>query len=289
MIRCFSPTFLLGLGFISLLGCSKPIPSISVEGSDTMVNIAQAWAENYNKLHPELSIQVLGGGSGVGIASLIDGNCDLANTSRKMKEKEIQRAVARQNAEPMEHIVGFDSLAIYVHKDNPLESISLEELAEIYGEGGTITKWSQLDVKIANGKDSIVWLNRQSSSGTYTYFRDVVLGKKRDYKMGSMNQSGSKDVIFLIAHTPGAIGYSGMGYVTDDVKVLKVSRKKGEPAAPPSIENAHSGSYPITRPLQIYTLGEPKKSVKEYLDWIVSDKGQKIVQDLGYVPIEKHE
>jgi phosphate transport system substrate-binding protein len=267
----------------------KPETIIRVEGSDTMVNVAQAWAENYNKLQPSVSVQVLGGGSGVGIASLIDGNCDMANTSRKMKDEEITRAKEKQKANPVEHIVGYDSLAIYVHKDNPLETISLEELAEIYGDGGKITKWSQLGVILPSGADKIVWLNRQSSSGTYAYFREAILGKKRDYKLGSINTSGSKDVIFLVANTPGAIGYSGMGYTTGDVKMLNVSRKKGEPGVAPSIENAHNNTYPITRPLQIYTIGEPKGAVKAYMDWIDSKAGQQVVFDLGYVPVFKND
>ncbi len=285
----------LSLIFIFIpAGCGKsalsmPEAIIRVEGSDTMVNVAQAWAENYHKLHAEVSVQVLGGGSGVGIASLIDGNCDMANTSRKMTRDEIDRAKEKQKATPVEHIVGYDALAIYVHRDNPIETISLEELAEIYGNGGTITTWSQLGVEIPSGNDKIVWLNRQSSSGTYAYFREVILGKKRDYKLGSINTSGSKDVIFIIANTPGAIGYSGMGYTTDQVKMLKVSRKKGEPGVAPSVENAQNYTYPITRPLQIYTLDEPKGAVKEYMDWIDSKEGQQVVSDLGYVPVFKHD
>jgi phosphate transport system substrate-binding protein len=271
-------------------GCGKSNKStIRVEGSDTMVNIAQAWAEKYDKSHPNNSVQVLGGGSGVGIASLIEGNCDMANSSRKMKASEIKKAEAKLGTTPIEHIVGFDALAIYVHKNNPIESISIEELAEIYGDGGNLTKWSQLGVKIPSGTDEITWVNRQSSSGTFVYFREVILGEKRDYKMGSMNQNGSKDMISLIASTPGAIGYSGMGYATDQVKVLKVSRKKGEPGVVPSVEDVHNNTYPITRPLQIYTAGEPKGIIKEYMDWIKSKDGQQVVLDLGYVPLFKNE
>ncbi|HEY4761215.1 MAG TPA: phosphate ABC transporter substrate-binding protein [Thermoguttaceae bacterium] len=286
----------LPLVLISLLfaGCNSSDSAsrqttVRVEGSDTMVNVAQAWAETYHQSHPAISVQVLGGGSGVGVASLIDGNCDMANTSRKMKEKEIARAKAKRGADPIEHIVGYDALAIYVHKDNPLDAISIEELAEIYGEGGNITKWSQLSAKIPSGADEIIRVSRQNSSGTYIYFREVILGDKRDYKLGSIDQSGSKDVVSLVAHTPGAIGYSGMGYKTDDVKILKVSRKKGEPGVEPSVEDVHNDSYPITRPLQIYTLDEPKGAVKEYLDWILSKEGQKVVLDLGYVPVFKHD
>lgn len=263
--------------------------SIRVDGSDTMVNLAQAWAENYHKLRPEVSVQVLGSGSGVGIASLTDGNCDMANSSRRMNEKEVQRAKEKQKIEPKEHIVGFDALAVYVHPDNPIESISLEELAEIYGDGGTTTRWSQIGIDNPR-TDKIVRLSRQNSSGTYAYFRSAVLGKTRDYKLGSVDASGSKDVVALISRTPAAIGYSGMGYKTPDVKVLSVSKKKGEQAVAPTTENARMlngkpAKYPITRPLLIYTVGEPTGPIKEYLDWILSPEGQKIVDELGYVPV----
>jgi phosphate transport system substrate-binding protein len=261
--------------------------TIHVKGSDTMVNVAKAWADQYYQKRPEVSVQVSGGGSGVGIASLINNTCDMADTSRKMKDAEIEQVKQKRGAEPIEHIVGYDSIAMYVSKDNPLESISMEELAEIYGDGGTITKWSQLGATMPEGKDEIVRVSRQNSSGTYVFFREHILGEKRDYKPGAVEQSGSKDVVALVANTASAIGYSGMGYKTDEVKVLKVSRKKGEPGVEPSVENTKNGSYPITRPLQIYTVGEPTGAVKEYLDWIVSPEGQQIVLDQGYVPLSK--
>jgi phosphate transport system substrate-binding protein len=263
---------------------------VRVEGSDTMVNVAQAWAEQYHQKHPSISVQVLGGGSGVGIASLIDGNCDMANTSRKMKESEIQRAKDNRGGEPKEIIVGYDALAIYVHKDNPLDAISMEELAAIYGEDGKITKWSQLGVKEGRLADEdVTRVSRQSSSGTYIYFREVVLGPGKDFRLGSIDQSGSKDVVALVSRTPSAIGYSGMGYHTPEVKMLKVSKRRGEPAVAPTVKSASDESYPITRPLQIYVIGEPAGTVKEYLDWILGPEGQKVVLDLGYVPVKLHE
>ena len=204
--------------------------TIYVDGSDTMVNLAQAWAEQYHEKHPDITVQVLGGGSGVGIASLIDGNCDMANTSRKMKESELKRAKANRGDDPQEIIVGYDALAIYVHKDNPLESISIEDLANIYGEGGKTTQWAQLGVKDGElAEKEITRVSRQSSSGTYVFFREAVLGPGKDYRLGSIDQSGSKDVVALVTRTPTAIGYSGMGYSTPDVKILKVSRRRGEP------------------------------------------------------------
>ena len=130
----------------ALAGCRPAAEGVCIEGSDTMVNLAQGWAENYHATYPEAMIQISGGGSGVGIASLIDGNCEIASASRKMKDKEIERVKRKRHQEPKEIIVGYDALAVYVHKDNPLDSISIEELAEIYGEGGKITRWSQLGV-----------------------------------------------------------------------------------------------------------------------------------------------
>lgn len=287
-----------GLLLAAALGCGSHADhrkdssqkAIRVDGSDTMVNLAAAWAERYQREHPDVSVQVTGGGSGVGIVNLINGTCDLANTSRKMKPSEIQKAKAARGGDPKEIIVGHDALAIYVHKDNPLDSISMEELAEIYGHNGRITKWSQLGVKGDKlGEQPITRVSRQSSSGTYAYFREVVLGPGRDYQLGSIDQSGSKDVVALVAQTPTAIGYSGMGYATPDVKMLKVSRRRGEPGVAPTVQNARNNSYPITRPLQIYTIGEPAGAVKKYLDWILSPEGQKVVLDTGYVPLNPHE
>ncbi len=259
---------------------------IRVDGSDTMVNLAQAWAEEYTRQHPDISIQVSGGGSGVGIANLINGESDFANSSRKMKDKERQRIKSKTGKDPLEFIVGLDALAIYVHGDNPLETISIAELAEIYGDGGQTTQWSQLGINNSSCQsDQITRVSRQNNSGTYVYFREAVLGKERDYKLGSIDQSGSKDVVALVSRTPCAIGYSGMGYKTDEVKWVKVAKVKGEIGVEPSVATAKDGSYPIARPLLIYTVGEPAGNLKDYLDWIRSPAGQQIVIDLGYVPV----
>jgi phosphate transport system substrate-binding protein len=277
----------VGCGRTASDGTSAGPSVIQVEGSDTMVNLAQAWAEEYTELHPDISIQVSGGGSGVGIAGIIEGVADMANASRKMKPKEIQRAEQNTGTEPIEFVVAMDALAVYVHAKNPIETITLPELAEIYGEGGKLTKWSQLNVanKLCES-DEITRVSRQNNSGTYHYFRRAVLGDARDYKLGSIDQSGSKDVVALISRTPCAIGYSGMGYVEPGVKWLKVSKTKGESGVEPSVAAAKDGSYPIARPLQIYTLGEPTGVIKDYLDWILSDAGQQIVLDLGYVSVK---
>src|SRR5215471_17766194 len=205
-------------------------------GSDTMVNLAQAWAEAYAGIDPSISVEVSGGGSGVGIAALLNGTANIANASRTMDSLETAKAKGA-GMDPKEFLVGYDGLAIYVHKDNPLNEISIEELGEIYREGGKIDDWSALGVKSIPGAKSnaIVRVSRQNNSGTYQYFREHVVGKKNDYKPGSLDMNGSKEVVELVAKTPGAIGYSGLGYATPDVKILKVSKKKGEPAVAPSI------------------------------------------------------
>ncbi len=268
---------------------ARPTTVIRVEGSDTMVNIAQAWAERYHGDRPTVSVQVLGGGSGVGIASLSDGNCDLADSSRDVSPKEVLAIRAKRGEAPKEHVVGYDALAVYVHPDNPIESISLEELADIFGDGGKTVRWSQLGTDYrSRGRDTIVRVGRQNSSGTYVYFREAVLGKKRDFKLGSIDRSGSKDVVALISRTPLAIGYSGMGYATSGVKMLKVARHRGEPGVAPTVQNACNRSYPLTRALQIYTVGKLPAPVAEYLEWILSPEGQKIVVQLGYVPVGHH-
>jgi phosphate transport system substrate-binding protein len=258
-------------------------------GSDTMVNLAQAWAEEYAHIDPTVSIEVSGGGSGTGIAALENGTVDIANCSRKVEPQEVAQTRKNTGKEPREFMVGHDALAVYVHKSNPIDEITLEQLAQIYGEGGAFTRWSQLGVKMPEGSDEIIRVSRQSNSGTYAYFREAVLGKGRDFRLGSRDMNGSKDVVELVSKTPGAIGYSGMGYATSDVKMLRVARKAGEPSVAPTVENTLNHTYPIARPLFMYTLGEPTGAVKKYLDWVHSETGQQIVVKSGYVPLAKAE
>jgi phosphate transport system substrate-binding protein len=261
---------------------------IRLTGSDTMVNLDQAWAEKYKAVKPDVSVQIAGGGSGVGIAGLIDGILDVAASSRKMEPEEMEKATKSAGAPPQEIVVGLDALAVYVHDSSPLKEIALEDLAEIYGDEGKFTKWSQLGAKNpACASDEIIRVSRQNNSGTYAYFREAVLGKTREFKLGSVDQSGSKDVVALVARTPCAIGYSGMAYGVAGTRQVAVSKKKGEPAVGPSVESALSGTYPISRPLYFYTHGTPTAPVKAFIDWTLSEPGQAILQDIGYVPAPK--
>jgi len=285
----------LTFAMVALLpcGCGKSnggsggggFTTIQVRGSDTMVNVAQAWAEEYTKVQPAVGVEVSGGGSGVGIAALERGTIDIANASRNMKPEEVEQARENTGQEPREFIVGYDALAVFVHMDNPLSEVTIEQLADIFAEDGKAVRWSDMGVTIPGvSDDTIVRVSRQSSSGTYEFFREHVLGTK-DFKLGSRDMNGSKEVVELIGSTRTAIGYSGMGYATGAVKMLKIARAAGEPAYEPSVENTMSKAYPLARSLQVYTLGEPQGAVKEYIDWILSPAGQRILEENGYVPV----
>jgi phosphate transport system substrate-binding protein len=253
-------------------------------GSDTMINIAQAWAEAYAQVAPGVSVEVAGGGSGVGIAALIDGTVQIANSSRPMKPAEQAATRASRGADAVEHITGYDALVVYVHARNPLGSLTLGQLQGVFAEGGRITRWSDLGVRNdACPRNTIVGISRQSSSGTYDFFREVALDK-HDFKLGTLELNGSKEVVELVAHTPCAIGYSGMGYATPGVKMLALSRDGGPPVIP-TAQATLDRSYPIARPLYMYTVGEPEGDTRRYLDWIQSPPGQRIVAEVGYVPL----
>ena len=257
---------------------------IQNKGSDTLVNVAQAWAENYQNVDADVAVAVSGGGSGTGIAAMINATVDIANASRQMKRKEIDLAKSR-GQDPVEHVVGYDALAVFLHPDNPLDSIGIPQLAEMYGEEGETESWSQLGIEVPGCKgQEIILVSRQNNSGTYAYFRKAVLGGKRDYKLGTHDMHGSKDVVHLVEKTPCAIGYSGLAYATDHVKMPCIQSEDGAACVNPSVATASDGSYPIARPLFMYTNGEPQGEIKSYLDWILSDKGQCIILDKGYAP-----
>lgn len=283
------PVLAAGLGLAT--GCggggSKPGARATIAniGSDTMLNLAAAWAEAYDRVDSSASIEVSGGGSGQGAAALINGSCDIANCSRKLEEKEVEEIRKRRGLEAQQFVVGFDALSVFVHRSNPLREISVEDLGEMYRDGGTLTRWSQLGVSIPGAKgDAIVLVNRQNSSGTYHYFKEAVVGKRHEFKLSALHMNGSKDAVELIANTPNAIGYSGMGYATPEVRQVRVAKKRGGPAVAPSVTSALDGTYPIARPMFMVTAGEPAGAVRKYIDWVMSPAGQEIVELTGYVP-----
>ena len=256
---------------------------IQNKGSDTLVNVAQAWAEEYPKVNPEVAVAVSGGGSGTGIAAMINGTVDIANASRAIKESEIEQARANDH-DPIQHTVGYDALAIYLHADNPIDGVSIAQLKDIYVDGGNTLSWTDLGVEVPGCQDQeIVVVSRQNNSGTYAYFREAVLGEE-DFRLGTRDMHGSKDVVDLVEKTPCAIGYSGLAYATDHVKMPCVSQAAGSACVAPSVETAVDGSYPIARPLLMYSSGEPTGAVGDYLNWIKSDEGQCIILEKGYAP-----
>jgi len=271
-----------------LLSCSKKqqILIIQNKGSDTLVNLAQAWAEEYKKIHPDLAIAVSGGGSGTGIAALINGTVDIANSSRAIKEEELEEARQNKQDNIKEYIVAIDALAVFVHLKNPLQGLTKDEIACIYGEGGECEFWHQIRGTVVPGcKDNkIIRVSRQSNSGTYQYFRDSILGKKRDLKLGSMDLNGSKEAIDLVEHTPCSIGYSGMGYLNKNVKTLCLNQD--EDCIFPNLETAKTKKYPISRNLYMYTNQTQNKSINDYMNWTQSKAAQMITIKAGYVPLD---
>jgi phosphate transport system substrate-binding protein len=272
-----------------LTACGGGAKKIELQnlGSDTMLEVAGAWAEAYHTVQPDVVVSVSGGGSGHGIAQLIGGEVDIANSSRKLKDKEIEEA-KKHGATPVEHHVGYDGIAIYVHKENPLAAITLEQLQGLFGDGGKLTKWSELGVDLKDpDADRVVLASRQNNSGTYEYFREAVLGgDKGRFKPECNNLNGSKDVVDFCAKTKSAIGYSGLAYATDAVRIVPVVGKSGQPVMP-SNATVIDGSYAISRPLFMYTSGAAEGPTKAYIDWIKGDTGQRVLQSKGYPPLRK--
>jgi phosphate transport system substrate-binding protein len=273
---------------LALASCSKKeagsMPTIKMSGSNTMAPISAAWAEAYSGAN----IVTSGGGSGIGIKQLIDGTIDICNSSRPLKDSEKEAIKAKHGKEVQEFHVGYDALAVFVHPDNPLESISVEQLTQIYGDGGGITTWEQIGT--GGLTDPIEALGRESTSGTYEYFQEAICGKDdagkyKPYRQGISAMSSSQAIIDTLATTKTAMGYDGMAFKTDKVKWLKLSAKTGGTAVEPSVNDARSGTYPLARKLFIYTVGEPEPHVRTFIDWILSPEGQKGVAETGAVTV----
>ena len=201
-------------------------------------------------------------------------------------EEKVMALAEKQGQQPIELVVGYDALAVFIHHDNPAETLSIEQLKDIYVRKGKVTKWSDLGIKVPGcDSDKIVVVSRQNNSGTYAYFRDAVLGKGNKYRQGTLDMHGSKDVVDLVEKTPCAIGYSGLAYATDHNKMACVETDAGGSCVKPSVETASDRTYPIARPLFMYTNGEPQGQIKNYMDWIFSDVGQCILLKKGYAPV----
>lgn len=255
---------------------------IENKGSDTIVNLALAWAETYQAVRPNVRISVTGGGSGTGIASLINGTVDLANASRQIKDEEIADAKAN-GIDPVEHIIARDAIAVIVHPENPVSQLTLKQISDMYS--GKLKNWSEV-----GGEDRpIVRLSRETNSGTHVYFLETVLrlGDSEDKTLFSMDTlllPSSEGIIAEVRQNPNAIGYDGLGYVPHDLKMIAIAEQEGGAYVLPSIPTVNDKTYPIARDLYMYTDGQPTGIVKEYLDWILDTEAQEIVAELGFVP-----
>ncbi|OGW92925.1 MAG: hypothetical protein A3K16_02685 [Omnitrophica bacterium RIFCSPLOWO2_01_FULL_45_24] len=276
---------LIAVTFAASAFAAKDKNSIQVKGSDTMVNLSQAWTEKYMEENPGDFVAVTGGGSGTGLSSLISGACDIANSSRNIKDKEI--ALARgKGINPYEIKVGLDGLGVVVNTKNSVSKLTIQQLADIFT--GKISNWKEL-----GGKDErIVLLSREVNSGTHVYFKEHVLRKgspdgKEEFAQNALLLPSSQAIADEAAGNPAAIGYYGMGYISPKQKPVAIARDEKSEYVEPTIDNVLSGKYPISRPLFIYTNGEPKGLVKKFVDFILSKEGQEIVLKTDFVPIKR--
>ncbi len=291
MLRPFL-LLLLPLLIPVLYACQKDGPDasgtrhlIQSKGSETLLDVAQDWAEHYSQLNPGVAIAVSGGGSGSGISALIEGTVELAHASRRMLPNE-RRAARVRGVEPREFLVGYDALAVYLHPDNPLDSVSTGTLASLFGGEGPLRPWESLGVQVPGCPSGEIHpLGRTNVSGTYAYFRQVILGEGGAYRTDLTSIHDAADLARSVAQDPCAIGYGGLAFVQETIKTPCVMTDDLEFCVGASVQTALDGSYPIARPLLIYSQGRPAPEIQGYLDWIRSDEGQCVLQEHGYAPI----
>jgi phosphate transport system substrate-binding protein len=254
--------------------------TITIKGSDTMVILGQRWAEDYMKKFPGVAIQVTGGGSGTGIAALINGTTDIAESSRAMKQAEKDQVKARRGLDVLELPVAVDGLAVYVHETNPVNSLTVEQIRKIYT--GAIKNWKEV-----GGRDErIILYSRENNSGTYVYFKEEVL-KNADFFPTAQTLPGTAAVINATAKDRRGIGYGGIAY-GKGIKHLLVSKDEKSPAVDPTLENVLSGDYPISRPLFFYFAGMPSGELLKFAQWVVTKEGQAVVENVGYYPLNEN-
>lgn len=259
--------------------------SLQVKGSDTMINLAQKWAEDYMNAYPQVNVAVTGGGSGTGITALINGTTDIADSSREMKQQEKDDAKARGN-EAVENKVALDGIAIVVNRDNKVAELTKDQLADIFA--GAVTDWKD----VGGDPGQIVLLSRESNSGTHVFFKEFIINKgksdsKIEFAASALLMPSSQAIYDEAKQNPKAIGYVGLGYAKSEVKVLKVKKDTASAGVTPSAATVQDGSYPVSRPLFMYTKKGAAQSVQDYIDWIKGPDGQKIVEELEFVPLKK--
>ena len=285
--KIFVSTVSLMMALVLISGCSKQEDLagseqrfITIKGSDTMVYLVSSWAETFMKQNPDIELSVTGGGSGTGIAALLNGTTDICAASRKIKNKELQLAL-QKNIHPHEIVVAKDGIAVVVHPDNPVKELTLQQLSKIFTEKSL--RWSD----VGGSDKEILVLSRESSSGTYVFFQEMVL-KKQDYMQDAKLLPATSAIIQSVSTDKLAIGYVGLGYALaakDKVKIIAVKADDNSTAVMPSDQTVKTGQYPIARPLFLYLNGEPQGTVKTFMDFCLSAAGQAVVTDTGYVAV----
>ncbi|MCS7252737.1 MAG: phosphate ABC transporter substrate-binding protein [Armatimonadota bacterium] len=251
--------------------------SITVKGSDTMVILNQRWAEEFMKKHPNATVQVTGGGSGIGIAALINGTTDICAASRPMKPKEIEALKERYGGEPVKFEVALDGISIYVHPKNKVKVLTLEQLRRIYT--GEVNDWKE----VGGAPGRIVRYGRENTSGTYEFLKEHVL-KGADFTDDYQALPGTAAVVNAVSKDRLGIGYGGIAYVRG-VRVVSLREDEKSPAYAPTEENVRKGLYPLSRPLFFYTAKPPTGLIKQFIDFALSPEGQKLVMEVGFIPI----
>lgn len=274
----------ISLLVVIAVSCQKTSEPVQVKGSDTLVNLVQVLAENYMEKHTDAAIAVTGGGSGVGIAAIINGTVDIANHSRPMKEKEF-KACQENGIVPNTVVIGIDGLSVIVNESNSIESLAMEDIGRIYR--GEVDMWNQ----VGGQEVEISFYGRQPNSGTYVFFQDHVLGKK-DYSDKMKQMNGNAQIVDAVKVDVNGIGYVGVGYILDEnanvrkgIKVLKVSQADGTAYAPTNTDDVKSGLYPIARPLFQTINGTPQGAVKDFIAFVLGPEGQRIVEEQGFFPV----
>lgn len=253
--------------------------TLQIKGSDTMVNLCQAWAEAFMARHPQVIVAITGGGSGTGMAALISGTCDLASSSRQMTDKEKKQITVRGRTWH-EWIVALDGLAVVVHPNNPVQQLTVSQLADLFT--GRIRNWKEL----GGVNKAVVLLSREVNSGTHLYFKEHVLGPGQEFAPEALLMPSSQAIADEVVTNPDAIGYYGMGYLNPKNKAVAVAKTAADVYIVPAEADIRSGAYPIARPLFVYSLDEPQGLVKEFLDFARSPEGQAIVRQTDFVPAQ---
>ncbi len=275
--------FFMVLAITLLFGCGGGRKALQIKGSDTMVNLGQAWVEEFMKINPAVSIAVTGGGSGTGIAALIGGKTDIAESSRNMEPQEIGQA-EKNGIEPKEIHVANDGITLVVNPANPVNKLTIRQLSDIFT--GKIKNWKE----VGGLNQKIVPLSRERNSGTHVFFLEhvVKLGNRKspnEFAAGVLMMPSSQAIIEEVKSNIQAIGYVGLGYLTNKEKALSIAKDENSSYIYPSIITVNKKQYPISRSLLFYTNGEPKEMVKSFIDFVLSPEGQKVVLKMDFVPV----